>query len=56
MYKSAATVEAVQWCLEYGGDVLTLQEIAIKVMTMPPTASIGERNWSAWKHIWIRGV
>ena len=32
--------------------MLTLQEIAIKVMTMPPTASAGERNWSAWKHIW----
>ena len=52
VYSSAATLEAVQWWLEYGNDMLTLQEIAIKVMTMPPTASAGERNWSAWKHIW----
>lgn len=52
VYSSAATLEAVQWWLEYGGDMLTLQGIAIKVMTMPPTASAGERNWSAWKHIW----
>lgn len=52
VYSSAATNEAVQWWVEYGGDMLTLQEIAIKVMTMPPTASAGERNWSTWKHIW----
>lgn len=51
-YSAATGMDPVSWWTDYGGGLPHLQPVAQKVMTLPPTAAGGERNFSAWKHIW----
>ncbi|GBG77941.1 hypothetical protein CBR_g25872 [Chara braunii] len=43
----ADCISPSEWCATHGGDVSTLQAIAIKVMGMWSTATPAERNWSS---------
>ena len=60
VYSHTAIADPVQWwevCKEvwwedYGDDMPQLMDASIRVLTVPPTASGGERNWSAFAHIW----
>ena len=36
----------------YGENMKQLSNAAMRILSIPPTASGGERNWSAFKHIW----
>lgn len=42
----------IYWWNSYGESCPQLQEVAKKILTIPPTAAGSERNWSVWKNIW----
>lgn len=52
VYSITAVADPIEWWQHYGNDVPQLQEASTRVLTVPPTASGGERNWSAFSHIW----
>jgi len=42
---------ANDWWEMFGSHLPALQKLAMRVLTAPVSASAGERNWSAYKHI-----
>lgn len=40
------------WWEEYGGKAGKLQEVAMRVLSIPASSASGERVFSALKHIW----
>ena len=36
----------------FGKNMKQLSDAAMRILSIPPTASAGEHNWSAFKHIW----
>ena len=51
-YDAGNTQNPVEWFDEYCPAVPRLAEVAKKVLSLPPTSSGGERNWSAFKNVW----
>lgn len=52
IYAPSAIADPVQWWVDYGDDMPQLQAAAKRVLTVVPTASGGERNWSTFAHVW----
>lgn len=46
-----ATRDGVQWWKDNGDGCSVLQTAAMKVLSIPPSAAGGERNFSVWHHI-----
>ena len=45
---SPSTMHPVEWWKDIRHILPHLADAAIQVLTVPPTASAGERNWSSW--------
>ena len=52
VYSATAVLEPPDWYAYYGSGMPQLSTVARRVFAIPPTASGGERNCSAFKHIW----
>jgi hypothetical protein len=47
----AATMNAIDWCFNYGSTIPNLSEVAKKVLSQPISSSSAERNWSTYSFI-----
>lgn len=47
----SSTKDGVQWWKDNGSKCTVLQKAAMKVLSIPPSAAGGERNFSVWHHI-----
>lgn len=51
IWMAAQSMRANEWWEMFGSHLPALQKLAMRVLTAPVSASAGERNWSAYKHI-----
>ena len=42
----------IKWWQDYGNNCVALQDVALRILSMPATAAGGERNFSTWSFIW----
>ena len=52
VYSTSAVLDPLEWFAMYGENMKQLSDAAMRILSIPPTASGGERDWSAFKHIW----
>ena len=52
VYSASSVLGPVAWYAYYGSNIAQLAGVAKRILSIPPKASGGGRNWSAFKHIW----
>ena len=52
IYNPGTVSDPIEWWEHSGRDIPVVMDLAKRVLSVPPTASGGERNWSAFANIW----